>query len=88
MRAPTTPAITTGTTIAPNSLGSRPVRAQRDSATLVATSTPIASIKPYACNGSGPMFTMPCFGLGMNATVTAQCYEVQVEDGGLPMQWP
>jgi hypothetical protein len=34
------------------------------------------------------MFTMPCLGLGMNATVTVQCYEVQVEDGGLPMQWP
>ena len=32
-------------------------------------------ISPYACSGIGPMLTMPCFGLGMNATVTAQSYD-------------
>ena len=45
------------------------------SAILAATSTPIASIRPYACSGRGPMCTIPCFGLGMNATVTARCYD-------------
>ena len=43
-----TPAITVGTTIALKSFESRPVRVHRVSATLAATSTPIASISPYA----------------------------------------
>ena len=45
-RAPTTPAITTGMTIALNSLASRPLRTQRVSATLTAASTPMASMSP------------------------------------------
>ena len=46
MRAPMTPAITTGTTTPLKSFGSFPKRTQRFSATRVATSTPIASISP------------------------------------------
>ena len=67
-RAPTTPPITTGTAIAPISLGSWPRAAHRRSAIFKAASTPSASIRPYACNGSGPMCTMPSRGLGMKPT--------------------
>ena len=65
-----------------------PCAVQRVSATLAATSTPIASISPYACSGSGPMCTMPCCGLGMNATGTAAMLggRFKSKTAGRPMQ--
>ena len=75
-RAPITPAITTHTMMSLSCFAGWPRRTQRTSDTLTAINTPMASISPYMCSGSGPRWTMLSLGLGMKprggAGITAQ----------------
>src|SRR6266540_3782156 len=66
-RAPTTPPMTIHTAISLNALPSKPRAIQRRSAIHAATSTPIASSRPYACSGIGPRSMTPLSGLGIDA---------------------